>query len=256
MTEDLKGQVVIVTGASRGIGKTIAQGLAQHGATVVIAARSTTQGRLPGTIYSVADEIKASGGKALALPCDVGKWSDVENLISQAIFYLGRIDVVVNNAAIYPRTPSLTINEEVFDAYMDINIRGYYFVAKAATPYMITQGGGSVINVTSAAATATGQPHLLMYSITKASVNRMTTYLATDWKQYNIAVNAISPGYVKTENLIDMLGEEYDWSKDAAQIAELSPKVFGPPFAYLAKQRASGMTGRIVRVHEYGVTWP
>ena len=190
---DLTGKVAIVTGASRGIGETIAQTLAKAGAKVAIASRKQED------LQAVADEIKAAGGEAVAIACHTGKREQVQALVQQVLDTWGRVDIVVNNAATNPHFgPMITSEEWQWDKTFEVNIKGYFWLAQAAIPAMEQQGGGSIINVASVAGLNPGTA-MGVYSVSKAAVIAMTKQLAQELGHANIRVNALAPGLIKTK---------------------------------------------------------
>jgi len=193
MTEfSLDGKVVIVTGASRGIGRAIALRLAQAGAQVVVSSRKLEN------VQPVADEIVAAGGQALAVQAHVGTAGDVAALVAQAVETFGRVDVAINNAATNPHFgPLLTADEGQWDKILDTNAKGAFRVCKAVVPLMEAQGGGKIINLTSVAGLRPS-PGMGMYGISKAAIIMLTQVLAVELGRANIQVNAIAPGVIKT----------------------------------------------------------
>jgi NAD(P)-dependent dehydrogenase (short-subunit alcohol dehydrogenase family) len=193
MTEfSLEGKVAVVIGASRGIGRAIALRFAQAGAKVVVSSR-----KLEG-VQAVADEIEASGGKALALQAHVGRMDDVMALVTRTVETFGRVDVAVNNAATNPHFgPLLTADEGQVDKTLDVNLKGVFRGCKAVAPLMEKQGGGKIINIASIAGLRPG-PGMGVYGISKAGVIMLTQVLAVELGPANIQVNAIAPGVIKT----------------------------------------------------------
>ncbi len=276
--EGLEGKVAIVTGGSRGIGKAYALSLAMAGASVVVAARSDTareaapaglskgeahvRGLLPGTIQETVAEIEALGRDALAVRCDVSKEDDIKALVATVMERFGRIDVLVNNAGTYPRYGSLEIDPEEFDWSFRVNTLGPYLCCKHVLPIMIAQKSGSVINLTSRTSMImpfegwTPALELLVYAVTKAGVNRLTTYLAGEVAPHNIAINALVPGMIVTDGLRDAMDDDYDFDHDKVNWLPATPDVLGPALLYLAKQSAQTFSGRIVITDEFGDTWP
>lgn len=189
---DLAGKVVLVTGASRGIGEAVALGFAATGARLVLASR-----KIEG-VSAVAETIKSQGGEALALACHTGKVSDVEALAARARETFGGVDVVVNNAATNPHYgPLLAGDEAMWDKTFEVNVKGYANTIRACLPMMRERGGGAVVNVASIAGL---MPHagLGIYGVSKAAVIMMTKTLAIELARENIRVNAIAPGLIQT----------------------------------------------------------
>lgn len=194
MTEfSLQGKVALVTGASRGIGRAIALCFAQAGAVVVVCSR-----RLEG-VQAVADEIKASGGEALAVQAHVGKADDVNALVARTLEAFGRVDIAVNNAATNPHFgPLLTADEGQLAKILDTNLMGAFRVCRAVAPIMDKQGGGKIINLASIAGLRPA-PGMGAYGISKAAILMLTQTLALELGRAKIQVNAIAPGVIKTQ---------------------------------------------------------
>ncbi|MCK6552813.1 glucose 1-dehydrogenase [Myxococcota bacterium] len=190
---DLSNKVAIVTGASRGIGESMARGLAAHGAKVVIAAR-----KLEG-LEAVAQSIRDAGGDALAVACHTGKESDVDALVKAALDRHGKIDVLVNNAATNPYFgPMLDIEWGAFDKTFEVNVKGYFMLARAVARHLVErEAPGSIINVSSVAGIQ-GAPLQGVYGMTKAAVISMTKTLAIELGARGVRVNAIAPGFIDT----------------------------------------------------------
>ena len=256
VTGPLEGQVAIVTGASRGIGRGLAIGLATAGAAVVCAARTAVEqpGGLPGTIGATADAITATGGRALAVRCDIGVEADITRLIDSTIAELGRIDVLVNNAMAPTRGRFEEITAAMWDESMSTNVRSLFLLCSSVLPHMVVVGGGSIINVSSGAAAHESNRHLppgfTVYAVAKAALERFSTVLATELTDRNVAINALRPGAVKTEQATKELGEGFDWT------GWTTPEAVVPSVVYLAAQRGEGLTGRVLDVRDWGVTWP
>jgi NAD(P)-dependent dehydrogenase (short-subunit alcohol dehydrogenase family) len=187
----LSGKVALVTGGSRGIGRAIAVGLAKFGADVAVTSR-----KLP-DLEEVAAEIKGLGQRSMAVATHVGRMDEIKNLVPKVKDELGRIDILVNNAGTNPTMdPAITIEERAWDSIMNLNLKGLFFLSQAVARLMKEQGGGKIINVASVAGIT---PDILpVYSISKAGVIMATKVMAQQWAQYNIRVNAIAPGLVKT----------------------------------------------------------
>ncbi len=188
----LDEKVALVTGASRGIGRAIALRLAQAGASVVVSSR-----KLEG-VKSVADEITAAGGRALAVQAHVGQTEDVQALVERTVETFGRVDIAINNAATNPHFgPLLTADEGQWDKILDTNAKGCFRVCKAVVPYMEHEGAGKIINLASIAGLRPS-PGMGIYGISKAAIIMLTQVLAVELGPANIQVNAIAPGVIKT----------------------------------------------------------
>jgi NAD(P)-dependent dehydrogenase (short-subunit alcohol dehydrogenase family) len=189
---DLTGKVALVTGGSRGIGEAIALAFAEAGARLVISSRKQ------GLLDRVATRIEERGGEALALAAHVGESEAVEALVAQAVGRFGGLDIIVNNAATNPHFgPLLSADEGQWAKILDVNVVGYFRVARAAVPEMQKRGGGKIINIASIAGLRP-MPAMGVYSVSKAAVLALTQALAQELAAHNIQVNAIAPGVIKT----------------------------------------------------------
>ncbi|MFQ5400479.1 MAG: SDR family NAD(P)-dependent oxidoreductase [Anaerolineae bacterium] len=190
---DLSGKVALITGASRGIGQAIAETFAAAGAKVVLSSRK--QEALDG----VADIIRGRGGEALPIAAHTGSEEAVTRLVAQATEAYGGVDIVVNNAATNPHFgPILTSEESHWDKILDVNVKGYFRIAKACAASMKKRGGGKIINMASIAGKKP-QPGMGIYCVSKAAVLMLTEVLAAELARDNIQVNAIAPGFIKTK---------------------------------------------------------
>lgn len=189
----LKGKVAIITGASKGIGKGIAQRYAREGAAVVLASRSKD------LLVAAAGEINASGGRALALELDVTDHKSVESAVCQTVAHFGRLDILVNNAGISMAHPSEKLTPEDWERAIRTDLSGLFFGCQSAARQMMAQGeGGCIINITSMYGVCAA-PMRAAYCSSKAAANMLTKVLACEWADRNIRVNAIAPGYIRTE---------------------------------------------------------
>ncbi len=186
----LDGQVAIITGASRGLGQYCALGFAKEGARVAIAARTVeeTDARLPGTIYHTAELIIDTGGEALPVICNVADQASIKAMARQVLDRWGRIDILMNNAAIQPPGDNVDIREKHWKLIYNVNVNGAFYCIRAVLPAMEDQQHGNIINISSAA-TAGGTP----YGGTKRALEAMTEGLASELRHKNIAVNALKP---------------------------------------------------------------
>ncbi|HUU65282.1 MAG TPA: glucose 1-dehydrogenase [Dehalococcoidales bacterium] len=188
---DLSGKVAIVTGGNQGIGFGIAKGLASVGATVVIANRRATEGQ------NAAESLKKEGLNAVAIPTDVSRMSSVASLVSKVVSDFGRIDILVNNAAVIVRKPIEDFTEEEWDQIMNTNLRGLFLCCQLVGREMIKKKKGKIINISSVLSQIV-QPGRSVYAVAKAGVSHLTRALALEWGKYNINVNAIGPGLTIT----------------------------------------------------------
>lgn len=242
MTSPLEGKVAFVAGASRGIGATIAGALAAAGAAVAVAARSEQQGKLPGTIGSVADGIVAAGGRALPVACDVTSEESVNAAVETTVAEFGGIDILVANAGVLWLGPIESTPLKRWQLCLDVNLTGVFLVTKAVIPHVRARGGGSLIAITTTGVTMLDQGSNA-YWVSKAAAERLYLGLAADLRPDNIAVNCLSPSrVVLTEG----------WQAGGAGM-QIPPDMVEPPEAMgnaavlLAGQDATGTTGTIQR---------
>ena len=190
---DLTGKIALITGASRGIGQAIAEAYASAGAKVVLASRKQAG------LDAVAEKIRASGGDALPVATHTGEPEAIQALIRQAVEAYGGVDILVNNAGTNPHFgPLMTSEDSQWDKILDVNVKGYFRMIKACLDSMISRGGGKVINMASVAGLSP-QPGMGIYCVSKAGVLMLTRVLAVELAPHNIQVNAIAPGFVKTQ---------------------------------------------------------
>ena len=254
-------RVAIVTGASAGVGRAYALALASTGATVIAAARTLGDGggQEPAR-NSLLEVVKAAAdlpGRIEAQPCDVEIEADIVRLIEQVIANFGRIDILVNNAAVMKSYPPLDIANEDWDRMMRVNLRAPYLTIRETAPHMIRQRSGSIVNITAGAAgfvpKGDGLLHgTLPYAVSKAGLNRLTYFMSEELKEHGIAVNALSPGIVMTDTAIASHAARGRPPRGKPP----TPEVLGPALLYLAEQRADTMTGQILHTDEFGKSWP
>ncbi len=189
----LKGKSGIVTGGGSGIGKAIAKGIVEAGAEIVIAGRNKER------LEEAVKEIKKFGGPVVAVRANISKMEDIKKLVDQTVETFGKIDFLFNNAGIIRRTPSEDFTEKDWDETIQINLKGPFFLAQAVARVMISQKRkGKIINTSSLAAVQGGK-RVPAYVASKGGLAQVTKSMANDWAKYNILVNAIGPGWVKTE---------------------------------------------------------
>ena len=245
----LDGKVVVVTGSSRGIGKAIAQECGAQGAKVVVVARTEEAGgRLPGTIHQTVQEIQDAGGQAMAVRCDVTDEEAVQALVASVMGAHGRIDALVNNAGIQVNVGLLELQTRHWDLTMRVNLRGPFLCCKFIAPVMVGQRSGSIVNITSGAA-ENPRANGVSYAVTKAGLNAISFGFSQELAEYNIAVNSLNPGGVKTDGAVAVRPTDFDWSGWESQ------EVVGPSAAWLCWQTSQTITGRVVDRSEFGKTW-
>jgi len=241
----LAGKVAIVTGASRGIGAAIAQAFATAGASVVVASRKQEG------VAAIAETITQAGGEALPVVAHMGEPEAIARLVQTTVDTFGGVDIVVNNAATNPYFGALLDSpDSVWAKTLDVNLLGYFRLARAAVPAMEARGGGKILNLASVAG-LTPQPGMGIYGITKAAVIMLTKTLAVELAPRNIQVNAIAPGFIKTHF------SEAIWSNEAINAMVIARTPAGRMAApneltgtalYLASAASDFMTGQILVV--------
>jgi len=244
MDFSLKGKNALITGASRGIGRVLALGMAQAGADVAIASR-----KLP-DLEKVAEEIRKTGRKCIAIPAHVGRIEEINNLVKRVVDEFGKIDILVNNAATNPTmAPAIEIDDRAWDSIMNLNLKGLFFLSQAVAKVMKEKGGGKIINIASIAGIS---PDILpIYSISKAGVIMATKVMAQQWAQYNIRANVVAPGMTKT-GFSQPLWSNPDILKAVternpmARIAD--PEEMVGAVIYLASDASSYVTGQVLAV--------
>jgi len=195
----LTGKVALVTGASRGIGRVTALTLAEHGADVVVCARSAE------LLTEVASQIEALGRRALAVTADVSKTADIENLLEKALATFGRVDILVNNAGITRDGLLMRMKDEDWDSVLDTNLKSAFLLSRSLAKVMSKQRYGRIINISSVVGEI-GNPGQANYAASKAGLLGLTKSVARELARRNVTVNAVTPGFIETE-MTDALGE-------------------------------------------------
>ena len=233
----LQDEVVVITGASRGIGKTLALAFAEEGAIVIASARNATG---PNSIEETVKLIANKGGRAIAIQCDVTSPEDCKNLIDTSIEQFGSVDVLINNAGIYIKKDIVSFAIDDWDLTMDVNMKGVFLACKYVMPNMMKRSKGNILNISS----SMGRRYTLndlAYGASKAGLDRFTINLANDVMEYGIAVNSLCPGYVST---------------DMASHGSPEPvEVVIPSILWLAQQTASTFTAQVIDRAEFEHKW-
>ncbi len=244
----LKDKVAIITGSGRGLGRACALAFSREGASVVILSRT------PEDIAGTAEAIENEGGTVLAVRADVSSPGEVEEVVAEAISVFGRIDILMNNAAILgPPRVFLEICSEDWDQTMDINLKGVFLFSRAVISQMKKLGAGKIINVTSGLAEIV-MPPFGAYSVSKAGVNHLTRIMAEELRAFNIQVNALDPGIMDTimQDKIRQLGPEILGETMAEQFGTFhtdghlkKPEDIAPLAVFLASGDSDLITGEI-----------
>lgn len=188
----LRGRVALVTGASGGIGKVLAAGLAMAGATVAVSGRSTE--RLDDLQRAIGD----GGGDAAVFPADLSDLASVGPLVEAVVKQCGAVDILVNCAGSNQRMPILEITPAIYDQIMATNLRSAFFLSQVVLPHMARQGGGKIINIGSLTS-AIGLADVSVYGMSKSALAQLTKTMAIEWAEHNVQVNCLCPGFIATE---------------------------------------------------------
>ncbi len=236
-------KVAIITGSSRGIGRAIALHLASRGAIIVASARNLA------ALESLVAEIEGQGGKALAVPSDVGISQDVEKLFASATDTFGRVDILVNNAGITRDGLMMRMKDEDWDAVMNTNLKGAFFCSRAAAKIMSKQRSGRIINISSVVGEM-GNAGQSNYCASKAGLIGLTKSNARELAKRNVTVNAIAPGFIvtdMTDALSDQLKEGLQAQIPLARLGEAED--IAHAVAFLASEQAGYITGQVLGVN-------
>ncbi len=242
---DLNGQVALVTGAARGLGRAISLAMAHAGADVALGLRDVNQHG------GLAAEIEALGRRALPLPMDMTRLDEIHNAIATTVTQFGHLDVLVNNAGVAPGNLAENVNETDFDLMLAINLKGTFFASQAAARVMIPQKRGCIINMSSQAGFS-ALPSESVYCMTKAGIAHLTKCLAVEWGQYGIRVNAVAPTFIHTPGTESALSDPPFRDDVVTRIAALhrigEPMEVAGAVVFLASGAASLITGHTLLI--------
>ncbi len=261
----LEGKVVIVTGASYGIGRAYAHALAGEGATVVVSARSLGRpdadgAPQPGTLAETVASGQHLPGRIFAKACDMLVEADVVRLVDETVANFGRVDMLINNAAVYSHHDTFEIDQQTWDHHLDLNLRGPFFAMREVARHMKRQRSGSIVNITSAMAGPSEKGHaghddMMLYGVSKAALNRMTHFFSEELREYGVAVNALSPGAVDTDTWNAHDAPAVAAFKAQGLVRPCTPEALGGPVIALALHTAATMTGQALHTSEWGKSW-
>ena len=241
---DLTGRTAVVTGSTRGLGRAFAQALAEAGANVVIVGRDASEA------VAVSDEIRTLGVASLGVAADVTSRDDVERLLEQTVDEFGRADILVNNAGVCIHKPAVDVSDDEWRHVMGVNVDGLWIASQVFGRHMIANGGGSMINIGSMSASIVNRPQWQpAYNASKAAVHHLTRSLAAEWAPHNVRVNALAPGYMRTDmSPIDDPQFQRYWIEDTPQQRAGEPDELGGAVVFLASSASSFMTGSVLTI--------
>jgi len=238
----LDGKASVVTGASRGIGRALAVGMAEAGSDVALLVRD------PGSCDALLAELRGYGVRAEAFGADVRDSATVEAAATAVAESFGTVDVLVNNAGVGKHSPAFEVTDEDFRWVLDVNVTGVWNCSRAFGRIMAEGGGGSIVNIGSMSGIIVNRPQWQpAYNASKAAVHHLTKSLAVEWAPLGIRVNALAPGYIKTEMApVDQPEFRRHWIEDAPQQRYATPEELVPSVVYLAAAASSFVTGAVL----------
>jgi NAD(P)-dependent dehydrogenase (short-subunit alcohol dehydrogenase family) len=241
----LNGQVALVTGAARGLGRAIALALANAGADVALGLRDV------GADAGVTTEIRKMGRRALQLQMDISKTQQIFHAVDETVKEFGHLDILANNAGIAPENPAESVREGDFDATLSVNLKGTFFASQAAGRVMIAQKKGTIINMSSQAGFV-ALPSESVYCMTKAAIAHLTKCLAVEWGKHGVRVNAVAPTFIHTPGTEEYLKNDEARKDTVERIAALhrigEPMEVAGAVVFLASPAASLITGETILI--------
>jgi len=239
---DLTGRTALVTGGNQGLGKAFAMGLAEAGAQVAIAGRSAERNA------AVTAQAGEAGHTLHPITADITSSADVDRMTSEALAALGHIDILVNNAGTCYHAESWDVTEQQWDSVFDLNVKALWACSLAVGAHMRERGSGSIVNIGSMSGFIVNRPQMQpAYNASKAAVHHLTKSLAAEWAPLGIRVNAVAPGYVKTDMApVDRPEFQRYWIEDTPQQRYAMPEEIAPSVVFLASDAASFITGSVL----------
>jgi NAD(P)-dependent dehydrogenase (short-subunit alcohol dehydrogenase family) len=242
---DLTGDIALVTGAARGLGRAISLAFAHAGADVALGLRDVTSGS------GLAKEIEATGRRALPLQMDMTRLDEVSRAVDDTVAHFGRLDILVNNAGLGPENAAENVRVEDFDLTLAVNLKGTFFASQAAGRVMIRQQRGCIVNMSSQAGFV-ALPTESVYCMTKAAIAHLTKCLAVEWGKHNIRVNAVAPTFIRTPGTEPALADPAFRTDVIERIAGLhrigEPMDVAGAVVFLASPAASLITGHTILI--------
>jgi NAD(P)-dependent dehydrogenase (short-subunit alcohol dehydrogenase family) len=242
---DVEGQVALVTGAARGLGRAVALALAHAGADVALGLRDLSADA------GLADEISAMGRQVLPLQMEVSDLAEVRAAVDAVVERFGRLDILVNNAGVAPENPATDVVEEDFDRTLAVNLKGTFFASQAAGRVMIAQGSGRIVNMGSQAGSV-ALPGESVYCMTKAAIAHLTACLAVEWGSHGVTVNCVAPTFIRTDGTAAALADPAFEADVVERIAALhrigEPMDVAGAVLFLCSPAASLVTGTTLLV--------
>jgi NAD(P)-dependent dehydrogenase (short-subunit alcohol dehydrogenase family) len=239
---DLTGRSAVVTGATRGLGRAFARALAEAGADIVVVGRDEV------AAAEVEKELAEIGRRSCTVIADITSRPEVERVLAMAVERFGAVDVLVNNAGACIHRPALEVTDEEWRHVMDVNLDALWTACQVFGRHMVERGSGSIVNIGSISGQIVNRPQWQpAYNASKAAVHQLTRSLAAEWGPVGVRVNALAPGYIKTDMApVDEPQYRRYWIEDAAQQRYATPEELGPAMVFLASDASSFVTGSVL----------